>query len=445
MLTCVLAAAVGGLARAEDLAVPPPKTPALVETLPNGVTLVVEEDRRAPLVASVVLLGVGAGSEVPARSGVAHLFEHLMYEGTPAVPGQGYDRALAEAGGDNNAWTDHDATAFHALVPVGAVERLLFLEADRLASLPAHLSEDSLENQLAVVQAEAALTEEAPHARDLDALLAAVYGPGHPYGTPVHGDPERRNRLSLSDARAWGQRATRPPNVTVALVGDLRQEDLLARARAAFGTLQGSNAPTEPAVALPPSRCGRWSFSGATRQDTLYLAWPLGPGLPDQHAAATLLARTLIGGGQGPLAQALPQHTVEAWTWMGQRAGLFVVEVRGTSPLDETEAELAAVWSASVSAAVADPRRLAREQRGLRLSRLRALEDPVARAESLALCVGRGRTPGCDAEDLSAALAVTPPALAALAQTLTLGTATVLGTADLPRHRLSAPELVLWP
>lgn len=445
MLLPLLVVAAVGLVHAEDRAVAALRTEVQVETLPNGLTLVVAEDHRAPLLASVVLLDAGAGDEEPPRSGVAHLFEHLMFEGTPSVPGQGYDLALAEAGGDNNAWTDHDATVFHAVVPVGAVDRLLFLEADRLTGVSQGLTHQSLDNQLAVVRAEASLTDDSPHVRDLDALLAAVYGSGHPYGAPVHGDPELRRHLTLSEVSTWATRATHPARVTVALVGALERADLLRRARAVFGGLSAPPLVEEAPSPPPPPRLGRWSFSGASRQDTLYFAWPLDPGSPSDLAAATLLGRGLVGSGQGPLARALPRHSVTTWTWRGERGGLFVVQMQGSGRLDEFEARLAKAWPAAVAAVVADPAWLTREQKVYRLAHLRGLEDPLARAESLALCVAQGHPPGCDAEALAHALAVTPSALARAGEVLTVESVSVVGVADTEAHGLAAPLLEFWP
>lgn len=423
------------------------RLPTTVEVLRNGLTVVISEDHRAPVVATMVRLDRGAAQEHPVGSGVAHLFEHLMYEGTPAVPGQGYDDALAEAGGDNNAWTDHDATAFHAVVPEGALERLLYLEADRLGHLQEGLTEDNLDNQLAVVHAEAALTDEAPHQRDLDAVLAAVFGPEHPYGGPVHGDPELRNALTLPQVAAWVAQATDPGGVTLAIVGDVDTATVLSAVRSRFGALaQGPRRAVTAPPAPAPRGPARWSFAGAARRSTLYLAWPIPPDTHVDRPLYGLLASVLVEGREGPLARALPGRLVDAWSWTGASGGVFVVEVARDAPLDHTERATRAAWPEALERATADAGALTRAQRRLRLQRLRALEDPLQRVEALATCVGRGQDTDCAADALARALAATPADLAAVAAELTLDGATVVGVSDRAEQALTgATPLELWP
>ena len=134
--------------------------PVLQHTLSNGLEVVLIVDRRAPLIATELTFGVGAAEDrltrdgLSDRQGMAHLVEHLMFEGE-------YDALLAEAGGESNGWTSHDWTVYTAAAPADALERLLYLEGRRLADPLRGVSDDDLENQIAVVLAERSLARTA--------------------------------------------------------------------------------------------------------------------------------------------------------------------------------------------------------------------------------------------------------------------------------------------
>ena len=419
MWTALLVGLAGAAAPAGSPPAPPLPAPAAlparVFTLDNGVTVAVHRDPRAPLVATWVQVAAGAGDERPPGSGLAHLVEHLMYTGSPGAPDGGYDLLLAEVGAENNAWTDHDSTAYFSLAPAGAVERVLALEADRLVGLVAALDDDALGTQLSVVSAEAALARGAPHGQDLAAALRAVFGADHAYGVPVLGDDERRATLELDDVVAWLDRAHVGARVTVVMAGDLDVDAAAALARRRLAGLPvGEAAPPPPAVPLPPP--GSWRFEAPADRPTVLLAWPTPPrGHPDAPAL-DLLAAALAGDRSGPLAaafEATPDLAPpRAWTWWGEQAGLFVTQLGGPAPLEALDRRLRAALGPALDAASTDPRALDRARRRLLADHVRGLESLLRRAELLADCVQRTGAAGCDAARMSALAAVTPADLA---------------------------------
>src|SRR5690606_22718507 len=160
---------------------------ASVHTLDNGLVVILEEDHRTDQVALHLHYGVGARDELPGEYGCAHLFEHVMFEGSANVGPNQFDALLTGAGGWNNAYTSEDETAYYLALPSGALDLALFLESDRMAFLDAGLTQGNLENQQAVVLQERDQGYAEPNGRDFDALTRLAFPEGHPYHHPVIG------------------------------------------------------------------------------------------------------------------------------------------------------------------------------------------------------------------------------------------------------------------
>src|SRR6187551_3481169 len=140
------------LAATLQAAVRPPKLQYQTMTLPNGLRVILSEDHSTPIVHVSVWYHVGAKNERPGRTGFAHFFEHMMFRGTPHVPN--YDIPLQEAGAQSNAFTTEDMTVYYETVPSNYLERALYLEADRLAFLPAALDQEKFDTEREVVKNE---------------------------------------------------------------------------------------------------------------------------------------------------------------------------------------------------------------------------------------------------------------------------------------------------
>src|SRR5688572_24886781 len=216
-------------------------------TLSNGLDVIVHEDRRMPLVAVSVWYHVGSKNEVPGRTGLAHLFEHLMFEGSEHQP-DGYFAPLQEAGGSLNGSTSADRTNYWELVPTNALRLALWMEADRMGWFLPALSQKRFDTQRAVVLNERRQTyENRPYGLAQFALMDALFPPGHPYHWPTIGEPVDLAAATLDDVRAFFTRYYHPANASLVIAGDIRTDDVLREAERLFGEIP-AGAPVSPVV-----------------------------------------------------------------------------------------------------------------------------------------------------------------------------------------------------
>ena len=187
--------------------------------LPNGLTVVVHEDHKAPVVAVDIWYHVGSGNEVPGKTGFAHLFEHLMFGGSEHVKDQ-YMVAMQKAGATAlNGSTTTDRTEFHDTVPVASLDYALFLETDRMGQFV--LNKDTLELQRGVLQNEKRRGENQPYAVSYELEVKNTYPALHPYAHTVIGSMDDLNAASLDDVKTWFATYYGPSNATLVLAGDI--------------------------------------------------------------------------------------------------------------------------------------------------------------------------------------------------------------------------------
>jgi zinc protease len=188
--------------------------------LDNGLRLLVHEDDRLPLVCVNIWYRVGSKDERPGRTGFAHLFEHLMFEGSPNVPYGAFDRLLEEVGGTSNGSTTPDRTNYWITVPSTALELALFLEADRMGGLADVITQAMLDAQRDVVMNERRQSyENRPYGLAHETMLRALYPPEHPYSWPVIGSMADLRAATLEDVLAFFHTFYAPANAVVAVAG----------------------------------------------------------------------------------------------------------------------------------------------------------------------------------------------------------------------------------
>jgi zinc protease len=224
-------------------------------TLGNGLDVIVHEDRQLPMVAVNIWYHVGSKNEQPGRTGFAHLFEHLMFEGS-AHHDHGYFQPLQRAGGLLNGSTSTDRTNYWEVVPTGALDLALFMESDRMGYLLPALTAKKFENQRDVVLNERRQNyENRPYGLAGMALSAAMFPPDHPYHWPTIGLVEDLRAASLDQVRAFFQTYYHPANASLSLAGDLDTEQAFDLAGQYFGDLPAGPAPApiraEAALAGP--------------------------------------------------------------------------------------------------------------------------------------------------------------------------------------------------
>lgn len=388
------------LAFAEGPTAPP--TDARVYVLDNGLRLIVEQQTRTDDTALFLHFAVGSRDEGPGEHGCAHLFEHLMFEGSQHVPQNAFDDLLTAAGGDNNAWTNVDETVYTMRFPSGALDLALFLESDRLGFLDAGLTSDNLANQQDVVLQERAQGFDAPYGRDYDALMGLLHPPGHPYHVSTIGTVADVRGFTLDAVRRFWRAHYRTRNATLVIVGPLPPDDVAARVDHWFGDVVDTGPPAPRPTAPPPDptapRAGH--LSDRVEDRTLYAAWPTVPvDHPDTHALE-LLSYVLDDGPGTRLdarhgRPASPITDSGAWTTHDQLAGHFALTVSSQrKPLRALAREVDRVLADFDRRPPTDAE-LSRARVAVKADMLSGIDDPATRGVLFLRCYALHGDPNC--------------------------------------------------
>jgi zinc protease len=224
----------------------------LESVLPNGLRVIVVPEPKAPVVTVQVWYRVGSRDEVSGKTGLSHLMEHMMFKGTARYGKGEFSRLVAAHGGNDNAFTSQDYTAYFENLASNQVDLALELEADRMTGLAIADAEFALERD--VVKEERRLrTDDDPQGTLTEHLYAAAFL-AHPYRWPVIGWMDDLNRLTADDIRAYYQRHYHPANATLVVVGNVDVKALLGRIERVFGPVEGGPRPLREARVEPPQR-----------------------------------------------------------------------------------------------------------------------------------------------------------------------------------------------
>ncbi|MCA3013301.1 MAG: insulinase family protein [Myxococcaceae bacterium] len=245
--------------------------------LDNGLTLVVHEDKKAPIVAVNVWYHVGAKDEVPGKSGFAHLFEHLMFNGSEHF-NTDYFKALGAMGAtDLNGTTNRDRTNYFQNVPVSGLDRVLFLESDRMGHLLGVVDQARLDEQRGVVQNEKRQSENQPYGQVFNEANKVLFPPHHPYAYPrgtVLGSMEDLDAASLKDVQEWFKTWYGPSNATLVVAGDVDAKAVLEKVKTYFGHIPaGPPVPRKGPWAEKLSANVRKELEDRVPQTRLYRFW----------------------------------------------------------------------------------------------------------------------------------------------------------------------------
>ncbi|MGH8462347.1 MAG: M16 family metallopeptidase [Stenotrophobium sp.] len=266
--------------------------------LPNGLTLIIHEDHRAPIVAVNIWYHVGSKDERPGRTGFAHLFEHLMFNGSEHY-NDDYFKALEPVGAtrmNGNTWLDR--TVFFENVPTSALDRTLWLESDRMGYLTGGIDQKKLDAQRGVVQNEKRQDENQPFGKVDEIIAANTYPVGHPYSWTTIGSMKDLNAASLDDVKDWFQTWYGAANATLVVAGDVNPAEVLKKVELYFG-----NIPSGPL--LTHRRAWIAKMSGERRmtmqdhvpQARLYKIWNV-PGITTRDFTLLNLASDVLANGK---------------------------------------------------------------------------------------------------------------------------------------------------
>ena len=264
-------------------------------TLPNGLTVLVHTDRKAPIVGVTTYYRVGSKHEPRGQTGFAHLYEHLFFGGSENVPN--FDIPLEGAGSTpTNGSTSYDRTNYVETVPKGALERALMMESDRMGHLLGALSHDKLNKQRGVVQNEKRQGDNQPYGLAEYAIGEGLFPVGHPYRHSTIGSMADLDAATLADVRQWFRDNYAPNNVVLALTGDVDVGTARPLVEKWFGAIPRGRA-VPPVVAEPVTLAAplQREMADQVPSTRLYRVWS-GPGLNDPQAVALAVGLDVLGG-----------------------------------------------------------------------------------------------------------------------------------------------------
>ena len=264
--------------------------------LDNGLTVVVHEDRKAPVVGVAVWYNVGSKDEPEGKTGFAHLFEHLMFNGSENAPND-YFQYLQEMGAtDYNGTTNFDRTNYFQTVPRPALERALWLESDRMGYLLGAVTQEKLDNQRGVVQNEKRQGDNQPGGLVFYEILDNMFPEGHPYGHSVIGSMADLDSASMEDVQNWFRDKYGPNNATVVLAGDISADEARPLMEKWFGPIARGpvNDPAEAAIPTLTEE-KRSVMRDNVAATTLTKYWNV-PGITSEELTALNIGASIFGG-----------------------------------------------------------------------------------------------------------------------------------------------------
>lgn len=401
--------------------------------LPNGLNLILHEDHSTPTATVNVWYHVGSGREKPGRTGFAHLFEHIMFEGSKNVPEGKFDEWLEAAGGNNNGSTTTDRTNYYEDIPSNAVELALFLESDRMAYLLDAMSPTKVDGQRDVVKNERRQSyENRPYGMSWIVLSENLYPKGHPYSWSTIGSMADLSAASYDDVVQFFKSYYVPNNASIVIAGDIDPARIKALAEEWFSDVPAGKPvePADPAAAYLAEE-KRLMFEDRVQIPRLYMTWLTPPYLTPGDAEMDVLASILASGKNSRLYKRLVYdlqiaQDVSAFQSSAKLASSFVI--MATARAAHTLGELEKIILEEIELLKREnpsEREVARAVNQYEASFLNGLETNGGKADQMNGYFMRTGNPDFFNEDLSRYKALSPADIRAVAQSY-LGTGRVV-------------------
>lgn len=388
-------------------------------TLPNGLRVVLSEDHSVPVVSVAIVYDVGARDEVKGRSGFAHLFEHMMFEGSENVHKSEHFKYVQSAGGSLNASTHSDFTNYYEKLPSNQLELALWLESDRMRSL--NVNKSNLANQLEAVKEEKRLRYDnqpyIPSNVKLDEMLFDNWTNGH----SVIGSFEDLEAASLDDVRNFFKTYYAPNNAVMAIVGDFNPADAQKLVEKYFATIPAQKAPGKPNVTEPAQTKAKYAKDEDPHAQipAFWLGWKAPQRRDPDYYALGLLTKILAGGESSRIYQRMikgDEVALKADLWYDERRGpgalegFFIIKPGNTAEKVRgiMWEELEKVKTADVSANELEMAKNQTLRDLFAAGSYNSLQRSLGRAELLAEYTSFYGDPGKLDEDLANYMKVTP-------------------------------------
>ena len=302
--------------------------------LDNGLRVILHPDDRLPLVCVNLWYHVGSKNERPGRTGFAHLFEHMLFQGSQNIPVNDHFRLVQQVGGVANGSTWYDRTNYYETLPSSHLELGLWLESDRMGFLLPAMTQDKLENQRSVVMNERReRVDNQPYGTAMERLCELVFPEGHPYRWPVLGYMEDIEAATLEDVSTFFRTWYGPDNAVLTLAGDVQPQEAFRLANRWFGDLAPTGkgeAPIGGGVPEAADSLRRQIVEDDVRLTRFYLACAVPPvGTPEWYAAV-LLSEVLTGGRSSTLTDDLVYRrqlaqSIGSWVMPTEECAMFAV------------------------------------------------------------------------------------------------------------------------
>ncbi|GIW94626.1 MAG: peptidase M16 [Pirellulaceae bacterium] len=368
--------------------VPIPRFPIEYYRLENGLKVGLLPDPQLPRVTVVVAYHVGSKNERRGLTGFAHFFEHMMFRGTRHVPN--FDAPLQEAGGEANAFTTEDVTVYFETVPPAYLKRVLYMEAERMAFLPAALDQEKFDTEREVVKNERRQRmENVPYGLADETIQAHLFAKGHPYSWSVIGSMKDLDNATLDDLRRFFYEFYHPANAALIVVGNFDVEQTKQWIDYYFAPIPAGPEPVRPDVPAQSGSQERLVQYDRVELPRVYWAWRTCPERSPDAPALDLLADVLADGVASRLYQSLvvPQLAVdvEAVSRTGELDGSFLIAA--TAAPDTSVRQIESVLEEQLAQILAGGVQEDELQRAVakhRVRVLRRLADPQVRAFAIA-------------------------------------------------------------
>ncbi len=265
-------------------------------TLDNGLRVIVHTDRKAPVVAVSVWYGIGSKNEPQGKTGFAHLFEHLMFNGSENAPGDFFEPLQQVGATDFNGTTWFDRTNYFETVPTGALDRALFLESDRMGHLLGAVTQEKLDNQRGVVQNEKRQGDNNPFGIVEYEQLENLYPSGHPYHHSTIGSMKDLDSASLTDVKKWFSDNYGPNNSILVLAGDIDTKTAKPMVEKWFGDIKRGPEVAKLNIPVPTLDAPKFkTINDQVSTTRIYRMWAI-PGLDNPDYIAMSMAGSVLGG-----------------------------------------------------------------------------------------------------------------------------------------------------
>jgi zinc protease len=405
-----------GLLAAAPAAAQDVSIPHTTFQLPNGLRVIVNEDRSTPIVAVNVWYHVGSGYEKAGRTGFAHLFEHILFEGSKNVPEGDFDNLLEAAGAVNNGSTNPDRTNYYEILPKNALELALWLEADRMGALLETMSPQKLDIQREVVKNERRQSyENVPYGMFWETAYRELYPQGHPYSWTTIGSMEDLSAASLEDVEEFFRTYYVPNNAVLAISGDVDAATVRPLVERYFGWIPRGADVARPQIPVPPIPASRTvTLEDRVTLPQVNLVWRTSPAYSPDEAPLQAVAALLADGKNSRLYKRLVYdekiaQTVGAFNDGQLLSGDFFVRITGRP--DVALPRLQAAVDEEIARLAQTPptaEELQRVVSGIETAAVRGLETTAGKADQLNSYLYYTGDPGYVDEDLARFRSVTP-------------------------------------